>query len=602
VEYTLGVGAFVVFAVSLAAYASTVAPTAGWLDSAEFVAASVSLGVSHSPGHPIPLLLGRAACLLPIGDLAFRVNLSSALAMAVATSLLYGLCRMLLSSLAAEVPARVRGLVAAASALGFAFSFSAWFQAVRAEVYALEVALLLGTLLGVVRFLLGPQDRRPLYAAGLACGLALANHHFLTLLVFVPAAALVLRARPPLGSAATTALFGVLGLAAFLYLPVRASVGPEVNWGDPDRWGRFVWTVSAQAFHKSLSPVTEGERPHALADVLGVLGEQATPLVVLASLLGAYLLLRQAGPRRLGALFVLVFTVGVAGHVVLGFDPDNPDAHGYLLPLLAVMFVLAGVGFVLLAARLVDARPSWRRLVLGLLTLVAWLPVPLQLAVSSHSASLRGAEAPAYVVDSMLERLPPRALLVTSYYETLFQLWAARAVDHARPDVVHLDRSLLTYPGAREEACARHPELKALVEAPLSTGASAPLALLSAEATRRRVAFELHFTLEEALQAHLVPAGLVAFLVPDSPSDAARTASEQHDADAIAKLAAALSPSPPRDRAGAKNLLVWNAYLRARLYCGLGRFAAGRVAAQIVATYSPGDAVLGELDTLCTPP
>ena len=78
------VAALFVFATAFVVYAWTASPAIGWLDSPEIVAASASLGVAHSPGHPMESMLGQLGALLPIGDLPFRVNLMSALTGALA--------------------------------------------------------------------------------------------------------------------------------------------------------------------------------------------------------------------------------------------------------------------------------------------------------------------------------------------------------------------------------------------------------------------------------------------------------------------------------------------------------------------------------------
>ena len=44
--------------VAFALYALTASPALGWLDAPEFAAAAASLGVSHSPGHPLVALVG----------------------------------------------------------------------------------------------------------------------------------------------------------------------------------------------------------------------------------------------------------------------------------------------------------------------------------------------------------------------------------------------------------------------------------------------------------------------------------------------------------------------------------------------------------------
>ena len=66
--------------VSLAMYLKTMAPTVYWGDAAEFQRLSLSLEIAHPPGYPSYILLGRVwTALLPIGSVAWKMNLLSAL-------------------------------------------------------------------------------------------------------------------------------------------------------------------------------------------------------------------------------------------------------------------------------------------------------------------------------------------------------------------------------------------------------------------------------------------------------------------------------------------------------------------------------------------
>src|SRR5207245_4090063 len=82
----------VLFAAVFTVYLWAAPPGLYWLDSGELTSAAVSLGVAHPTGFPLFCLLGKAAALAPLGEVAFRVDLMSALCGAGA---IYGLYRML---------------------------------------------------------------------------------------------------------------------------------------------------------------------------------------------------------------------------------------------------------------------------------------------------------------------------------------------------------------------------------------------------------------------------------------------------------------------------------------------------------------------------
>jgi hypothetical protein len=135
------------FGVSFLLYLSTLAPTVVTLfdDSLEFQLVTYQLGIAHPTGYPLYTLLGRLFTFLPVGDVAYRVNLMSALFGAATVSLLYLLVlqmaparpdsRMLATVRSPGWPLHVGGMV---GALLLAVSLIFWQQATIAEVYTLN--------------------------------------------------------------------------------------------------------------------------------------------------------------------------------------------------------------------------------------------------------------------------------------------------------------------------------------------------------------------------------------------------------------------------------------------------------------------------------
>src|ERR1043166_1291311 len=82
------IAAAFVFAVSLLIYIRTLAPPVTLVDSGELIVASRSLGVAHPPGFPLYLILAHLASLLPLGNVAVRVNFASAFFAALASAMM----------------------------------------------------------------------------------------------------------------------------------------------------------------------------------------------------------------------------------------------------------------------------------------------------------------------------------------------------------------------------------------------------------------------------------------------------------------------------------------------------------------------------------
>ncbi len=222
-------------------------------DSAAFTAAAASWGVAQPPGYPLWTLLGHAASRLPLGELAFRIHLTSALYHAAAVGLVAALIQKCTGS---------RG-AALGGALFLAFS-RAFFQGSHyAEVFPLNDlfgALLL--LLGVV-LVERPMSRRALGALALLSGLAFAHHQ--TIALYAPGLAVLLwrgARRPrfePRLFAALVCLFALPLVASSALLLLAARRDPAVSWGDVRSPGELFQLVTRGDYGGLFSPYL-GER------------------------------------------------------------------------------------------------------------------------------------------------------------------------------------------------------------------------------------------------------------------------------------------------------------------------------------------------------
>ena len=111
-------------------YVLTLAPSVVAGNSGEYQYIPYILSITHSTGYPLYTLLGKLFTYLPVGSVAYRMNLLSAVAATVAVVVIYFMLRQLIRSQA----------FAAAATLTFAFAVSFWEAALIAEVHTLNVA------------------------------------------------------------------------------------------------------------------------------------------------------------------------------------------------------------------------------------------------------------------------------------------------------------------------------------------------------------------------------------------------------------------------------------------------------------------------------
>lgn len=469
-------------------YVAGLAPGAYWLDSSELAAAAFGLGVAHPPGHPLPSLLGRACTLLPFGTVALRVGLASALAGAAAAAQTTRLGALVArrARTPAQSDARIDPWVGAAAGLAFGLSYAAAFQAVRPEVYALSALLVVTAAYEIARWD-ETGDRRRLYVAALAAGLALSNHHLLALTFVVPAAIVVAPRAGWKTSARAIAIAGVVVVAVWTYLPLRAARHPLVDWGAPTTLARIYWTVSARAFQKAVARGSVGD----VGSVAAALAAELWLVGAFLALGGAYVLVR-LGRARLGIVLLAAALCDAATPALVGFDPANPDAYGYLEAAVALLAVLGCAVLAAIAAQVQRPR-LMRALAAALVVAVAAGGIAGRARWSRTNFWDTGA-----VLGRFLDGVPARARVVTSDFQTIFALWYLAAAEARRPDVDVVHRHFLAYPGYREEIerrvgdVSREPDVVEydldLPDALVARSTTIPVAVADPEPQTRRYA------------------------------------------------------------------------------------------------------------------
>src|SRR5207247_1228476 len=98
-----------VFLVALLLYSLTLAPTVTLVDSGELILVAQGLGVAHPPGFPLWVILAHVASLVPFGNVAVRINFSSAIFAALACSMLTLVVSELIINGSFVAPSKKRG-------------------------------------------------------------------------------------------------------------------------------------------------------------------------------------------------------------------------------------------------------------------------------------------------------------------------------------------------------------------------------------------------------------------------------------------------------------------------------------------------------------
>ena len=390
-------------AIACAAYLRTLAPglTAD-LDSPLFQFIGRALGVAHNPGYPLYTLLTWPIAQVPIGELAWRINVFSAAMGAAATGLVFVAARLLAA----------RPIASAAAALGFAAGATFWAQAVVAEVYTLHAALVAGLLVGALAWC---RSRRPAhFYAALGCLAAGLGHHT-TILAFAPGLALLavivdrrfaFRVRTLVTSTAILAL----GLLPYALILIRSRDPEAYVESRATTLDGLVHVVLGRQFQDRLLAGGWMERASAQALVLWhqvFVADLTWAGLALAAVGAVWLLWRRPGEALLMASGAAVVTVFAVGYAV-------PDAPVFVIPALLCLWLFAAAGLeqaCRLVARMLPAPSAGlAQAALGL----AAMSLPVWLAWQ-HAARIdrSGDRQDALQVERLFEVLPPRSAIVS---------------------------------------------------------------------------------------------------------------------------------------------------------------------------------------------
>lgn len=434
----------------LTVYLLTLAPGLTWAnsgsDGGDLIAAAAIGGIAHPTGYPAYLILAKMFQMIPVGSLAYRTNLLSAVCMTLASLFLYAMLTEYLSS-QGRSHTWFSGLLAG---LFFGFAPLVWSQAVITEVYALHI-LLISILLYLLTKDDNPGSSRDRWI-GLCFGLALGNH--VTSVLLLPA--LVVNA---LTSRSTShrlqwiipffrqSSWMLLGLAIYLVLPLRAISYPPVNWGNPQTLDGFIWLVTGQLYKQQLFIP--------LSSFLSRFLALAALFVKNFSLPGLYLgLLGVVYYFKLSRFYIYTFWTIIA-FSFFSLQYGTVDSKLYLIPVFLCFASWIGIGLDGIINSL-DQRFWMGKVIIGLLVsafTVATIITTLPTVDASHDNRADR------FVETVFSHVPKNAIIFAKGDRAVFSLWYHHFALNERSDLSVIATDLLHFPWYLDTLRMSYPSL-----------------------------------------------------------------------------------------------------------------------------------------------
>jgi hypothetical protein len=440
----------------LAAYVHTLAPDVLYADTAEFQALAYTLGMTHSTGYPVYLLLARLVGFLPIGTLAWRINLFSAICAAITLSFLYLIIRYLTSNRFAAV--------LAVSAFGISYTF--WSQAIIAEVYTPGTAFLAAVIFLLWRWCQAPLERSlSLMTAATLVGLSLGVHAYTALIAPVAVAFVIWnllaqriplkRWIPSMGVGLAGALLGTgLFLLSFYLIDrhnppssfIRVMLYPSRSiWGlQPGDFTspieRLWLTIAGKQWQDAMFPkgvvFPWGEMEAYLSRLIG---NEFSIFLLLIAIFGLAAVLRLR--PDIGAFILLAYIL--LAFFILNYYPGDKYIFYLPLNLLVVIAAGAGMGFLLELSRNYRAI----QVVLGIILLLVvfqptlvsrWQALRLGLATfvkEDYAYPVKDLAEPRQVASSWAAAVPDDAVMLLNW-RALYTTYYVAAVEQGRANIL----------------------------------------------------------------------------------------------------------------------------------------------------------------------
>lgn len=393
-------------------------------DCSELTAASYVLGIPHTTGYSTYCLLNRiAAQTLPIGNIAFRSSITSAIFASLALVFLF-----LYLSKIFSLPSAFWG----SSLLGLSLIF--WSQANIQEVYSLHMFFLC-----LLLFLAEKSASRfslsILYLLFFFMGLSLTNHglsifSFPALLLYIwPGKSLLKNYAVKWKPIVAGMGFFILGLSVLFYFPVRALTNCVILWRKCNIYSEFINHVSGRLFKNLMfnqSFIDTWKRFLLYKQIT----QRQFPIIFFAvALYGVYVLFKRK--RKLAYVFILFFVL--VNFFTLQYRIVDIEVYFIQSYLSIIVFIVAGLDD--LRQRLLSRSMT----IFGLSWLIILFGSLAYMMVKNYRQNDFSRNYVAYDWGiNAYNSAPPNSMLITQGWNSPFMFFYLDHVLDYRPDLLML--------------------------------------------------------------------------------------------------------------------------------------------------------------------
>ena len=359
-------------------YMVTLAPSVVQIDSGELAAVQATLGIAHPTGYPLFTLMGYLFSLLPLPiSNIYQLNLLAAIYCSTGIAVFVYTVKLVLDNIDTFstilvkpvkapkgkkrdkkdnkkrsgaiplIPETIKYIVSIAGGFILAFNEVYWLQSTSVEVYSLHILLINFVILFLVKgFLTQSKETSKsdiklwaIFSAILALGFS--NH--MTTLLIIPGVAFLFFAKYKLTSTSIKkilimlAVFFPVLLLMYIYLPIRASQDPLINWGNPIDFEKIIRHITGKQYQVWLFTSTVAAKRQLIQFVASLPGQFSFSLILSAiGLVSSFVYAR----KFFGFILIsLLFTVFYS----INYDIHDIDSYFLLAHISLCFFAVFGL-------------------------------------------------------------------------------------------------------------------------------------------------------------------------------------------------------------------------------------------------------------------
>ena len=505
--------ATILFTFFLLLYVFTAAPGVYDGDSGEIAAAVNTLGLAHPTGFPLYMILGKVfTLLLPVGDIAYRLNILSALLTAGTLVFFY----FTLRNLGRSSPASL----AASFVLGLGRN-TIWANSGRIGVYALSLFFI-----SILFFIFSKWKQKPdtryLYMYGFLWGLSMGTHA-LMIIMGIPFLFMLWQARVFLKShipvLIKTAIITILPGVQYVYLVFAYRRSGIINWGDMSGLDGFFYYVTQRQY---AGKFLVNNFSSFLSKASNLLTSEFTVIFFVVAMIGFFVLYKKN--HTFLNLLLLTMIINIVAMLIYGKNQDD-------LKILFRYLFIADFVLAIAVAYGLDRITGWMHAVKNRKQIIAVIAIIFLVVQFQYSYAHNNRRNNFLIEDTahnILKTLEPNSLVLALGDHVVGPLWYLQSVGE-RKDVAIISTALLSYDWYVNNVTKMYPD--AIDQNLLVTqkGNDRILMLIRKNYPKRPVYSVLFNSLGDNQEFDFVPQGIMFRVVPKGLSDQKKLLTDNRD-------------------------------------------------------------------------